>query len=440
MLRARKKYEEDLEMNSSMLEKLNKFIEKLNNSVIIKSLMGGMMVAMPAIMAGSVATIIMNIQVDAYQSFITSTGIYDVLNTITLVTINFTALYTVFGIAYNYTKEMGQDAVPAGILGLTAFLLMTPFQATEVVPGYFLTFLPTSWLGAQGVFSAMIIGFTVGAIYSFVKKKNWVIKMPSSVPPVITSSFSAVIPGVIVVFTFGIIALIFKNTDFGSLHQAIYSILQMPIQNIGGSFWSLLLVVFIGQILWVFGIHGPMVVMSLAMIAWRPLDLANLTAYNAGDALPNIVGYAFYQFTTYAGCGIGLAICMLRAKSERYKTIGKLSVIPAAFGITEPLIFGAPIVMNLKLAIPHVVLPLLSAIIGYVLTVSGVLPHMMGVGLPTGTPIVVFGFLQAGWIGALVQIAFVFIWIIGWYPFLNSLDKDEYKKEQELLQNTAAGE
>lgn len=425
---------------NGIIDKINMFIDKLNNSVIIKSLMAGMVVAMPAIMAGSVATIVMNIQIDAYQNFITSTGIYDILNTITLVTINFTALYTVFGIAYNYTKYKGQDAIPAGILGLTAFFLITPFQAIEAAPGYFLNTLPTNWLGAQGVFSAMIIGFLVGAIYTFVKSNNWVIKLPDSVPTVITSSFSAIIPGVVVIFVFGIIALIFKNTDFGSLHQAIYAILQMPIQSIGGNFWSLMLVIFVGQALWVFGIHGPMVVMSLAMIAWRPMDLANLNAFNAGDVLPNIVGYAFYKFTTYGGCALGLAICMLRAKSERYKALGKLSIIPATFGITEPLIFGAPIVMNLKLAIPHIVLPLLSAIIGYMLTTLGILPHMMGVGLPPGTPIVVFGFLQAGWIGAVMQILFTLMCIVGWYPFFNSLDKEEYKKEQALLQTTATKE
>lgn len=417
-------------MKTGVMDRVNLLIEKINNSKIIKSLMGGMTIAMPAIMAGSVATILMNLQIGGYQSFIQSTGIHAILSTITLVTINFTALYTVFGIAYNYTKLKNQDAVPAGILGLTAFFIITPIQYVEAVPGYFLSYLPTSWLGAQGVFSALIIGFLVGAVYSFVKEKNWVIKMPESVPPVISSSFAAIIPGIIVVTIVSVLALIFNNTSFGSLHQAIYSVLQMPIQGVGGSIWSLLLVIFVGQILWVFGIHGPMVVMSLAMVAWRPLDLANLTAHNAGADLPNIVGYVFYQMTTFAGCGIGLALNMLRAKSERYKALGKMAVIPAAFGITEPLIFGAPIVMNFKLAIPHVLLPMISAIVAYVLTTIGILPKLFGIGLPTGTPIVVFGFLQGGWIVAVFQLALIAFWVIGWYPFFRSVDRDAYAIEQ----------
>ncbi|MFV0479215.1 MAG: PTS sugar transporter subunit IIC [Anaerorhabdus sp.] len=410
-------------------DKLNEVIGRLNSSKIIKALMGGMMVSMPAIMSGSVATILKAINIGGYQAFITSTGILTVLDSIVLITINFTALYTVFGIAYSYAKQNEQDPVPAGILGITSFLLVTPFEATEVVPGYMTYSLPTGWLGAQGVFSAMIIGFVVGGIYSFVKKNKWTIKLPDTVPPVISSSFEAIIPGIIVVVFFAIVTFIFNHTAWGSMHSAIYSLLQSPIQSIGGNIWSLLIVIFIGQVLWVFGIHGPMVVMSLAMVAWRPLDLANVTAFNAGQALPNTIGYAFYQLTTFAGGGIGLAICMLFAKSKRYKTLGKLAVVPAAFGITEPLIFGAPIVMNFKLAIPHVVLPMLSAIIGYVLTMAGILPNMMGVGLPTGTPIVLFGFLQGGWIAALFQVALIGLWVVGFWPFLRSLDKEEYEKE-----------
>ena len=424
-------------MSGKLMEKLNYFIEKLNQSVIIKSLMGGMMVSMPAIMAGSIATILMNLQIGGYQDFITSTGISNVLNTITLITINFTALYTVFGIAYNYTQHKKQDAVPAGILGITCFLLMTPFTSMDVTgTGYMMSFLPTSWLGAQGVFSAMIIGFIVGAIYSFIKEKNLVIKMPESVPPVISSSFSAIVPGIIIVLVFGILSFMFSNTEYGSMHQAIYKVLQMPIQSVGGNIWSLLLVIFVGQVLWIFGIHGPMVVMSLAMIAWRPLDLANLTAYNAGEALPNIVGFALYQVTTFAGGGLGLAICMLFAKSKRYKSLGKLSVIPAAFGITEPLIFGAPIVMNFKLAIPHVFVPIISAVLGYCLISAGILPRLSGISLPTGTPVVVYGFLQGGIGIAIFQLLLIGLWIVGYYPFFKSLDNDAYKEEMTLEENT----
>ena len=415
--------------NEAIMDKVNQFVDKINRSIIINTLMRGMLVAIPAIMAGSFATILMNLQIAAYQEFLVNTGIRTILEIITVVTINFTALYTVFGIAYSYTQQKEQDGVPAGVIALTMFFIMTPINIIDTGFGFNEYSLPSTWLGAQGVFSAIIIGLVVGHIYSFLKIKNWTIKLPSSVPPVISSSFSAIIPGIVLATLFGVISYIFSNTPFGSRHQAIYSILQMPIQNVGTSIWSLILIIFIGQALWLIGIHGPMVVMSIAMIAWRPADLANLTAFNAGAELPNIVGYAFFYLSTFAGAGVGLAICMLFAKSKRYKSLGKLTIVPAAFGITEPLIFGTPIIMNLKLAIPHVLLPILSAVIGYIATILGILPQVSGIGLPIGTPVVLYGFLQGGWIMAIFQALLVVLWTAGFYPFFKSLDKEAYELE-----------
>ena len=42
------------------------------------------------------------------------------------------------------------------------------------------------------------------------------------------------------------------------------------------------------------------------------------------------------------------------AKSKQLKALGKLGIIPALFGINEPILFGAPVVMNPMLAIPDV--------------------------------------------------------------------------------------
>ncbi|OUZ16440.1 hypothetical protein A5868_001361, partial [Enterococcus sp. 12F9_DIV0723] len=126
----------------------------------------------------------------------------------------------------------------------------------------------------------------------------------------------------------------------------------------------------------------------------------------------------------------GLAVCMLLAKSQRYKTLGKLSILPSLFGITEPIIFGTPIIMNLKLLVPHVFGPVISLGLAYVLTLLGILPRLTGVMLPTGMPLGVQGFLQGSWRIALFQIVFAIISIFIWYPFFKSLDKDAVKEEQ----------
>ncbi|OUZ16438.1 hypothetical protein A5868_001359 [Enterococcus sp. 12F9_DIV0723] len=296
----------------SWRQKINPIIGKIQNSAFVKTITAGMMVSMPATMAGSFATILLSIQVGGFQDFLVNTGIRAILDTIILVTINVFALYVVFGIAYHYASAKKQSGAMAGVTALASFLAITPFISEVNEFGTVNYSLPIDWLSAQGIFSAMIVGFVVAILFVFIKEKGWTIKLPKSVPPVISSSFESIIPGLIILSLFGTISHLFTLTTFGSFHQAVLSLLQTPLQNIGGSIWAIMLIAFISQILWVLGIHGPMVVLSIAAMAWRPLDLENLQAFTAGAAeLPNITGMSFYMVYSFAGWGMGLAVCML---------------------------------------------------------------------------------------------------------------------------------
>lgn len=414
--------------------KVNPIAGKVSNSRFVKTIMGGMMASFPAIMAGSFATIINCIPIQAYQDFLKSTGIANALNIIVLCTVNLVALYIVFGMGYVYAKENKQDALASGAIALASFLVITPFTATPNEYGMISYSIPIDWLGGKGMFSAIIVGFIAGIMFVFIKKKGWTIKLPDTVPPVISSSFAGIIPGVIIIGFFATISQIFINTSYGSLHQAIYTLLQTPLQGLGTSIWAVVIITILSQLLWILGIHGPMLIIPIAGMVWTMADYANLAAFNAGDPLPNITGMAFYMIFTFGGGGIGLAINMLFAKSKRYKALGKLAFIPSVFGITEPLIFGTPIVMNFKMAIPHVFAPTLSIILAYALTSIDILPRVSGVSLPTGTPIIMQGFLQGSWKLGLFQGILLIGWIAFYFPFFRSLDKDALKEEQAELQ------
>lgn len=409
---------------------------KIQQSPFVKTITAGMMVSMPAIMAGSFATILQSIQIPAFQEFLLNTGLKTILDSIILVTINFFALYVVVGIAYYYAKMKKQDGAMSGMIALASFLVVTPFVQAVDQYGRTSFSLPTTWLGAQGLFTAMIVGFVVAMLYVYITEKGWTIKLPESVPPVISSSFSSIIPGLLIVSLFATASFLFSLTPFESFHQTVYTLLQIPLQGVGTNIWAILLITFIAQVLWVIGIHGPMVVIPLAAMAWRPADLANLTAFNEGLALPHIAGLSFYMVYTFGGWGVGLAIAMLRARSKRYKTLGKLALIPSIFGITEPLIFGTPIIMNIKLFIPHVFYPMLSIGSAYFLTAIGILPRLIGVSLPNGMPVLIQGFIQGGWKVALFQLILIIGSVICYYPFFKSLDNDAVKEEAAELETT----
>ena len=131
-----------------------------------------------------------------------------------------------------------------------------------------------------------------------------------------------------------------------------------------------------------------------------------------------------------AGIVIGLVIYItFFAKSKSLRSLGKLSIVPNIFNINEPIIFGTPIVLNIYLLIPFVLVPLIIGISSYLLMYMGILPLFSGVMVPWTTPPIISGFLLCGIRGALLQIVLLLISMAIYYPFFKMLDKQEVKKE-----------
>lgn len=219
---------------------------------------------------------------------------------------------------------------------MMAFLIVTPLDATAEG----VTAIPSTWLGAQGVFSAMLIGIGAGRLYVLFQQKGWTIKMPASVPPMVTKVFDSLIPTIVV----GILAIVvkwaFSFTSFGSMHQCIYTLVQEPLKGIGGNIGAVIFICVVQQILWFFGIHGSNVIMPIVKALWIAMDAENLAAIAAGQTPPNATGYAFYVIVTWSGLALGLVLLMLISKSKQYRQLGRVAIVPALFGITEPVIFG----------------------------------------------------------------------------------------------------
>ena len=142
-------------------------------------------------------------------------------------------------------------------------------------------------------------------------------------------------------------------------------------------------------------------------------------------------------FCNFGGGGSTLGLVIMMAflgKSNRMKTLGKLSLPAGIFGINEPLIFGLPIVLNPLMAIPFILVPVINTIIGYLATVSGIMPITLGVQLPWTCPIFFSGFLVTGSVmGTVVQAVQLVVDVLVYYPFFKLLDgrylDDEKKKD-----------
>lgn len=187
---------------------------------------------------------------------------------------------------------------------------------------------------------------------------------------------------------------------------------------------------------WFFGIHGASIVGSLARSLWLVLLEANANAAAAGTELPAISAEPFYQWFIWiggGGCTIDLALLLVMVcKSKYLKDLGKIGVIPAIFNINEPLIFGAPIVLNLTLAIPFVITPLVCAVIAWVVTELGIVSRVI-VTAPWTFPGPIDAFLATGgdWRAIVLSFILIAISIVIYYPFVKIYDRSFLSKEKE---------
>lgn len=411
--------------------KVQKFASVVQKNRYINSITNGLASTLPTLLGGAIFTLIDTINIPAYQSFLENTGLKTLTSIPPAITIEVLSLYAVFAIAYATAKQFKGEPFSAGIIALMSFLILTP---TDFLADGATMALSYQWLGATGLFVAMFVAVLVGRLTTIIINSGYRIKMPKGVPPTIEKSFSALTPAFAAIFLMLIIRGVFELTPFGNVHEFIYTLLQVPLMNLGSSWWAYLIIITMASLLWFFGIHGAMVVMSVVMPIWTAVGLENLAAYQAGEELPHMIpgGSFFMVYTALGGSGatIGLAIALLRARSKRYKTLGKLAIIPGVTGINEPLMFGVPLVLNIKLIVPLVVTPLVVSIIAIIATYTGLVPPLRGIGAPLGTPIFVNGFLEGGFRVALLQAVLLVVSFVMYYPFFKSLDKEAVKNEE----------
>lgn len=385
---------------------------------------------------GSLFLLLAALPIPAWQAFVKP--FYLKLATASTVGTGFMALYVCVSSAYAtiewYNKKNKDhiDFVPPMVLTLASWFLVVPTKtvqtvtkagSTKLVP---FTGVPTDYLGAKGVFAAMLVGIVTVEIYRFVVKKNWTIKMPQGVPPMVASAFASLIPSFFVITFWWIIATVLNI----NIPQIIMSIFE-PLVKASDTAGTVFIVTFLNRILWSVGIHGGNVVGSVAGTFLALTNVQNQAAFAAGKALPHMFTGVFYD--NYIWIGLApLAIVMSFSKSKQIKTLGLLALPAALFNIGEPLIFGIPIVMNPIMMIPFVLGYMIIAVLAVILTATHIIP----------VPV-----LSAPWImpaplktlmatnGSIMACIYVLIaWIILaliFYPFVKVMEKQDLNKQMQ---------
>ncbi|ENZ02473.1 PTS system, lactose/cellobiose family IIC component [Clostridium thermobutyricum] len=344
--------------------------------------------------------------------------------------IGFMSIYVVMCISYNLGNHY-KLYIP-GCISLATFGFL--FVATEMVDGN----LSLKNFGSKGLFCAMLVGLITVELYRFCKEKNLTIRMPEGVPDFVSKSFELIPTTIIVAGTFIIIRWLSLQI-FDTLPPQILTTFLEPLVGSMDNPWSVLALNFCICVIFFFGIHssvfGPITRPIMATFIAE-----NIQAMQAGQELPHFytagTSSAFFGFT---GCGItiGCVVACLLSKSSRYKKIGKISLFPSLFGINEPILFGAPIILNPIMFIPFV---FGGAIIG---TLPMFMMHWGLLDKPFFDPPYVGVFLEAfltngDWRILIANGLQLVLAVALYWPFFKIMEKQEEKEELERLASKKA--
>lgn len=427
----------------SKLDRITEKVMKFAKLRYIKIIMNAFMGIAAFSIGSSLFSLIKSIPIDPWLNFLATSGLGDILSIPINMVSNLYAVMVVLCVGYEVGKSFNQRALPAAMVAFGAFMIVTPFEAAvkittetgEAVSGIANNVLSLSSLGSQGIFVAMICGLVGARFYVFLLEKNIKIKMPSSIPPSVSGMFETMIPAGIVFILFMIIRLGFAQTSYGTMQSFIYTILQAPLMGIGANPIGAALYLVAGKLLWMFGIHGDMLTYATLGSVRSAATQANMAAFAAGTEVPYL---EWGLLTPMTNVGIlGLTILLLISKSKQHKSLGKLAIATSIFNITEPIMFGLPIILNPIMAIPFVLTPGICVILTSVVMNLGLVAPLTGVALSNVIPTPIYMWMATNSISGLIWgILIVILCVVIFFPFYKIAEKAAVRDEQQEEEQT----
>lgn len=354
-------------------------------------------------------------------------------------TVSCMALPLIFLIGFHMAKQNKVPEHISGVLAIASYIAVVPNSVVVKIEDLVGSGqgLSSSVLGAQGLIIGMIVGVLSIEIFTFLMKiERLKIKMPDTVPPMIATSFNTLIPLTLTLVIVSITGVLFFQATGLYLNEFIYSIIQKPLESIFQTPFGLVAIIFVMQLFWFLGIHGGAATNPIKNPMMAAAIAANIAASQAGQVPDQIVTLGFWRCFVALGGG-GMVISMVIAvfivgKRKENRSIAKLGFLPSVCGISEPMVFGYPLVLNVTLAIPFILASCVSAVIAMSAFEIGFLaPNTFDV--PFGVPVLLNGFIQYSWQGVIVQLVCITITTLMYIPFIVMQEKQLNKRDALIL-------
>ncbi|MFD1064879.1 PTS sugar transporter subunit IIC [Oceanobacillus locisalsi] len=415
-------------MNQTFIQKFIEIAGRIGSQRHLVAVRDGFVAIMPLIIIGSLAILINNFpafgtfDVVAILNNIFGEGNWQTVGgSIWNATFAVIGLLISFTIAYNLAKSYEIDGLSAGLISIASYIILVP--VTEDFG------LNMNWLGAQGLFVAIIVGLIVTELFRMLLQANITIKMPDGVPEGVTRSFAALIPAMIILTLVGLFQAFITVFVGISIFEVIFNAIQEPLQGLGNTLPAAMVVSFLNHLLWFFGLHGTNIIGSVIEPVYLPLIEQNANLFQQGMSafdVPNVVTKPFLDSFVFMG-GSGTTIALLiaifivirREKNHPYREVAKVSAPAGLFNINEPVIFGLPIVLNPIFLIPFILVPVTLTVLSYIALSTGLVPKTVAI-LPWTTPPILSGYLVTGGSvrGIILQLINLAVAVTIYIPFI----------------------
>ena len=385
--------------------------------------------AMPFVIVGSLLVPILfpPVSIDGASRF---GQVYLLLRPILLptfqLTIGLVALIVAFGASASLAKQYRLPERLCGLTGCLAFLLFIGFRETAVSNVY---------LGGMGIFTALISSTYSIEIIRFFYKKGWCIRLPDEVPLMTRNGFQLLIPLLVVMLSISVMNAILLQTT-GRIVPELISEAVRPLVLASDTLMAVLISLFICNLLWFIGIHGALIITGIMNPFWMTYLFENQQALAAGSpTLPHIYlqgVWGFYLLIGGVGSTLPLALMLLRSKAVHLRTIGRMGVVPGVFNINEPILFGAPIIMNPLFFLPFVLVPMVNATLAYFALKLDLVSRVVSM-TPWTTPAPIGASWAANWSFSPVILCLICMAtaMVMYLPFLKAYEKQLLAQERE---------
>lgn len=418
----------------TQIEKAKPFFEKISRNIYLRAIRDGFIAGMPVILFSSIFLLIAF--VPNSWGFYWSDDVVSLLMKPYGYTMGILAMLVAGTTAKSLTDSVNRTLERTNQINFISTMLASICGLLILAADSMEGGLANGFLGTKGLLSAFLAAFITVAIYKFCVKNNVTIRMPEEVPPNIAQAFKDVFPFAGSILSLYALDILVRNTVGTGVAEAIGKFFE-PLFSAADSYIGITLIFGAFAFFWFVGIHGPSIVEPAIVAVTYANAEVNLGLLQAGQHADKILTSGTQMFiVTMGGTGATLVVpfmFMWLCKSKRNKAIGRASVVPTFFGVNEPILFGAPLVLNPIFFIPFIMAPIVNVwLFKFFVDTLGMnsfttnLPWTTPapLGLVMGTNFQILAFFLA--------ILLVVVDVVIYYPFVKVYD-------QQILAEEAAG-